>query len=228
MKWSKLHFSHIWWSENTCYKLRISNIAKRRLFRFWSLHLNFFPFFQAMEERPAEERPKPDVGKQAEIAFKLYDKDRDGYITKSEMEKLSKNLSKEQIDKVFARFDADGDGRLSYAEFRKMMNKWMSISKIVSQCGDFRIFLLPLEFVAEKNIWKFHTVLTKFIKGRVLERMYYYVNCQEKGLFWIQSLNVKIVSFSSGLTILQTFLLLWKCRRRNFMIDAILKAWQLI
>ena len=42
---------------------------------------------------------------------------------KAEMEKLSKSLSKEQIDKVFARFDADGDGRLSYAEFRKMMNK---------------------------------------------------------------------------------------------------------
>jgi Ca2+-binding EF-hand superfamily protein len=64
-----------------------------------------------------------DSGKQAEIAFRLYDKDKDGYITKAEMEKLSKSLSKEQIDKVFARFDADGDGRLSYAEFRKMMNK---------------------------------------------------------------------------------------------------------
>ena len=68
-------------------------------------------------------QPK-DTGKQAELAFKLYDKDKDGYITKSEMEKLSKNLTKEQIEKVFARFDADGDGRLSYAEFRKMMNKW--------------------------------------------------------------------------------------------------------
>jgi Ca2+-binding EF-hand superfamily protein len=68
-------------------------------------------------------KPKPDTSRQAEIAFRLYDKDKDGYITKNEMEKLSKNLSKEQIDKVFARFDADGDGKLSYAEFRKMMNK---------------------------------------------------------------------------------------------------------
>ena len=64
-----------------------------------------------------------DHGKQAELAFKLYDKDKDGYITKNEMEKLSKTLTKEQIEKVFARFDADGDGKLSYAEFRKMMNK---------------------------------------------------------------------------------------------------------
>ena len=86
--------------------------------------------------------PKMDSAKQAELAFKLYDKDKDGYITKSEMEKLSKTLSKEQIEKVtskkvnffssplvkrnfkvFARFDADGDGRLSWSEFRKMMNK---------------------------------------------------------------------------------------------------------
>jgi Ca2+-binding EF-hand superfamily protein len=76
-----------------------------------------------MEDKPGEEKPKQDAAKQAEIAFRLYDKDKDGFITKSEMEKLSKNLSKEQIDKVFARFDADGDGRLSYSEFRKMMNK---------------------------------------------------------------------------------------------------------
>ena len=36
----------------------------------------------------------------AEMAFKLYDKDKDGYITKAEMTKLSKTLTKEQIDKV--------------------------------------------------------------------------------------------------------------------------------
>lgn len=77
---------------------------------------------QAGQQLP-EDRPKPDASRQAEIAFRLYDKDKDGYITKSEMEKLSKTLSKEQIDKVFARFDADGDGKLSYAEFRKMMSK---------------------------------------------------------------------------------------------------------
>ena len=46
---------------------------------------------------PSEPR---DSGKQAEIAFRLYDKDRDGFITKSEMEKLSKTLTKEQIGKV--------------------------------------------------------------------------------------------------------------------------------
>jgi len=59
----------------------------------------------------------------AEMAFKLYDKDKDGYITKAEMTKLSKTLTKDQIDKAFKRFDSDGDGRLSYTEFKKMMHK---------------------------------------------------------------------------------------------------------
>ena len=74
---------------------------------------------------PAKTPPKTPRAKkkQTELAFKLYDEDKDGYITKTEMEKLSKNLTKEQIEKVFARFDADGDGRLSYSEFRKMMMK---------------------------------------------------------------------------------------------------------
>ena len=59
----------------------------------------------------------------------------------------------EQIDKVFARFDADGDGRLSYAEFRKMMNKWWRKTwycHLIKQLGSFLThyicLLLTLEF----------------------------------------------------------------------------------
>ena len=46
-----------------------------------------------------------------------------GYITKSEFIKLSKNLSREQVEKAFAKFDKDGDGRLDIKEFKKMMDK---------------------------------------------------------------------------------------------------------
>ena len=111
----------------------------------------------------------------AQMAFKLYDRDKDGYITKAEMVKLSKNLTKDQVEKVhelnnlsdqnrtgdllckhvvmfsvqkwpfaiqrkemycivasillfsyfqaFSKFDSDGDGKLSFEEFKKMMNK---------------------------------------------------------------------------------------------------------
>ena len=37
----------------------------------------------------------------AQMAFKLYDRDKDGYITKAEMVKLSKNLTKDQVEKVW-------------------------------------------------------------------------------------------------------------------------------
>ena len=56
-----------------------------------------------------------------EIAFRLADKDKTGYITKSEFEQMAKNLSKEQVEKVFAKCDKDGDGKISYSEFSSMM-----------------------------------------------------------------------------------------------------------
>ena len=59
----------------------------------------------------------------AERAFKLFDKDNDGFITKDEFQKISKKLSREQIEAVFSKFDKDGDGVLSFDEFRKMLNK---------------------------------------------------------------------------------------------------------
>ena len=37
----------------------------------------------------------------AQVAFKLYDRDKDGYITKAEMVKISKTLTKEQVEKVW-------------------------------------------------------------------------------------------------------------------------------
>ena len=64
-----------------------------------------------------------------EIAFKLADKDKSGYITKSEFEKMAKNLSKEQIDKVFEKCDKDGDGKINFSEFKHMMNMSKKKSK---------------------------------------------------------------------------------------------------
>ena len=56
-----------------------------------------------------------------ELAFRLIDTDDDGYIDRDEFEKVSKNLSKEQIDKVWSKLDKDGDGRISISEFYDMM-----------------------------------------------------------------------------------------------------------
>jgi len=73
--------------------------------------------------RKTSEKAGESKQDKAEMAFKLYDKDKDGYITKAEMVKLSKTLTREQVEKAFSKFDFDGDGKLSYEEFKKMMNK---------------------------------------------------------------------------------------------------------
>jgi len=36
---------------------------------------------------------------------------------------MSKKLNKDQIEAVFSKFDKDGDGVLSFEEFKKMLNK---------------------------------------------------------------------------------------------------------
>ena len=57
-----------------------------------------------------------------EIAFKLADKNKDGYIDKQEFEKMAKTLSKDKVDKVFQKCDSNGDGKIDYAEFKTMMD----------------------------------------------------------------------------------------------------------
>merc|ERR1711935_674977 len=59
----------------------------------------------------------------AELAFKALDKNSDGFISKREFNEISKTMSKEQIAVVLARFDQDGDGKLSYSEFKKLVKK---------------------------------------------------------------------------------------------------------
>ena len=57
----------------------------------------------------------------AEIAFRLADKDKSGYIQKSEFDQMTKNMSEEKREAVFKKCDLNGDGKLSYSEFSKMM-----------------------------------------------------------------------------------------------------------
>lgn len=68
-------------------------------------------------------QPEPESAeKRAERAFKVFDKNHDGYVTKDEMLRLCKNLSKEQVDAVFARNDVNHDGKLTRKEFEDFLN----------------------------------------------------------------------------------------------------------
>merc|ERR1739844_582162 len=55
-----------------------------------------------------------EVTSKAHLAFKALDKNQDGFISKKEFSKISKNLNKEQINRVLERFDENGDGKLDY------------------------------------------------------------------------------------------------------------------
>ena len=56
--------------------------------------------------------------------FDNYDKDQKGYITKDEFKtvlenKVSSNITAEEVDKIMKETDKDGDGQIDYEEFLK-------------------------------------------------------------------------------------------------------------
>lgn len=48
--------------------------------------------------------PKIDDVEKVDLAFNAFDKNHDGYITKNEMLKTSKNLTKKQVSALFSCF----------------------------------------------------------------------------------------------------------------------------
>lgn len=76
-----------------------------------------------------------DTDSQEEIqeAFKVFDKDGNGYISAAElrhvMTSLGEKLTEEEVDEMIREADVDGDGQINYEEFVKMMvrrdrNNW--------------------------------------------------------------------------------------------------------
>lgn len=61
-----------------------------------------------------------------EEAFAVFDVDKDGYITKSElrqvMNQLGENLTDKQLDAMIKEADKDGDGKINAKEFKALMN----------------------------------------------------------------------------------------------------------
>ncbi|XVF57242.1 hypothetical protein PTKIN_Ptkin06aG0189000 [Pterospermum kingtungense] len=70
-----------------------------------------------MKEAEAEEELKE--------AFKVFDKDQDGYISPHELRQVMMNigekLTDEELEQMIKEADMDGDGQINYEEFVRMM-----------------------------------------------------------------------------------------------------------
>ena len=66
-----------------------------------------------------------DTDDEIKEAFKVFDKDGDGYITSSElksvMKSLGEKLTESEIEEMIREADTDGDGQVNYSEFMTMM-----------------------------------------------------------------------------------------------------------
>jgi len=81
-----------------------------------------FPEFLAMM---AKKMKDTDSEEEIKEAFKVFDKDGNGFISAAElrhvMTNLGEKLTDEEVDEMIREADIDGDGQINYEEFVKMM-----------------------------------------------------------------------------------------------------------
>lgn len=69
--------------------------------------------------------PSDDVSKDLIAAFRVFDKDRNGFITKDElrtaMEMIGERVTEAELNQLLAMADIDRDGRINYEEFARLM-----------------------------------------------------------------------------------------------------------
>lgn len=83
--------------------------------------IDFPEFLEMMKQKSSEADQEADLKE----AFKIFDRDKDGFIDMKELKKvanmLGATLSKEEVDEFMREADVDGNGKLDYDEFVKMM-----------------------------------------------------------------------------------------------------------
>ncbi|XP_034578869.1 calmodulin [Setaria viridis] len=85
--------------------------------------INFEEFSMLMELKPNG----VDSDEEMTRAFRMFDMDKDGFISEAElchiMYNLGSNLSGDEVKEMMRVADTDGDGRLSYEEFKQIMDR---------------------------------------------------------------------------------------------------------
>jgi len=84
-----------------------------------------FPEFLEMMKRKSSETDQMESLKEA---FKIFDKNKNGYIEAKELKAvtttLGQSLSNEEFDAFWKEADLNGDGKLDYEEFIKIMSQY--------------------------------------------------------------------------------------------------------
>merc|ERR1711997_1044153 len=84
-----------------------------------------FPEFLEMMKRKSSETDQMESLKEA---FKIFDKNKSGYIDKNELKSvtttLGQSLTTDEFDAFWKEADSNGDGKLDYEEFIKMMRQY--------------------------------------------------------------------------------------------------------
>ena len=85
-------------------------------------NIDFPEFLKLMEKKMKD--PK-DSEKELRDAFKVFDKDGNGFISAQElrhiMTSLGEKLTEEEVDQMIQEADTNGDGQVDYNEFVNMM-----------------------------------------------------------------------------------------------------------
>ena len=83
--------------------------------------IDFEEFYAAMK------KDSITVTEELEEAFKVFDKDNDGFISPEELrstvESMGETVSKEEIDAMIEKADLNGDGKISICEFVKIYSE---------------------------------------------------------------------------------------------------------
>jgi len=71
-------------------------------------------------KKPAPQTSNMD---QIEMAFRKFDVNRDGYLSREEFDELMSSVGKEQADRIFKKCDTSGDNQVSLDELRSVLQR---------------------------------------------------------------------------------------------------------
>lgn len=87
--------------------------------------IDFMEFLEVMASKMGEKSFEDDLRE----AFQLFDRDSNGYISKREltfvMTSLGEQITDTAVENMIKEVDLDGDGRVNYEEFLRIMKKWL-------------------------------------------------------------------------------------------------------